>query len=251
MPSVIPLRDRPDLIGAVFAPALQDLWPVFMARDPVANLYFDEPHLAASLDTAFAVLAPDGAVVGRAFAVAFAFGAAAGRADLPDSGWDGVIRWAHEDRARGQAPNALSALEITLLPAWRGKGVPALVLRAMADAARRRGLGHFFAPVRPTGKHREPHTPMAEYAARRTPDGLPADPWLRTHARAGGRIGKVAPASMTVAGTVAEWRAWTGMDFRHSGDWVVPGALVPVHIALDHDHGVYVEPNVWVHHRLP
>jgi hypothetical protein len=25
---------------------------------------------------------------------------------------------------------------------------------------------------------------------------------------------------------------------------------VPVHVSLEHDVAVYVEPNVWVHHRL-
>ena len=91
---------------------------------------------------------------------------------------------------------------------------------------------------------------MAEYAHRTRADGLPADPWLRTHLRAGGRIEKIAPTSMTVAGTIAEWRRWTGLDFPRSGAVVVPRALVPVHVALEHDHAVYVEPNVWVRHGL-
>ena len=36
-----------------------------------------------------------------------------------------------------------------------------------------------------------------------------------------------------------------------SGPVVVPGALVPVHVSPEQDHAVYVEPNVWVHHRVP
>ena len=40
---------------------------------------------------------------------------------------------------------------------------------------------------------------MAEYIARTIPEGLPADPWLRVHARAGGQIVKVAPSGMVVA----------------------------------------------------
>ena len=104
---------------------------------------------------------------------------------------------------------------------------------------------------RPTAKHLEPSTPFAEYVARATPEGLPADPWLCVHARAGGRIVKMAPTSMVVAGGLADWRRWTGMGFAASGPVAVPGALVPVHVSLEQDHAVYVEPNVWVRHTVP
>ena len=30
----------------------------------------------------------------------------------------------------------------------------------------------------------------------------------------------------------------------------VPGALTPVEVNVAHDRAVYVEPNVWVRHRL-
>jgi hypothetical protein len=41
------------------------------------------------------------------------------------------------------------------------------------------------------------------------------------------------------------------MRFPDSGPYVVPGALVPVEIDRDRDQGRYVEPNVWVRHRIP
>ncbi|HEV3399102.1 MAG TPA: GNAT family N-acetyltransferase, partial [Actinomycetes bacterium] len=56
--------------------------------------------------------------------------------------------------------------------------------------------------------------------------------------------------SVVIAGTVAEWEEWTGMRFPDSGPYVVPGALVPVEIDRDADQGRYVEPNVWVRHRV-
>jgi hypothetical protein len=40
---------------------------------------------------------------------------------------------------------------------------------------------------------------------------------------------------------------------KHSlrtADVIVPEALVPVHCDAEHDHAVYVEPNVWVEHAL-
>jgi hypothetical protein len=56
---------------------------------------------------------------------------------------------------------------------------------------------------------------------------------------------------MVVAGSLTQWRAWTGLPFNTDGDVVVPGALVPVHASLAHDHAVYAEPNIWVRHPLP
>jgi hypothetical protein len=91
---------------------------------------------------------------------------------------------------------------------------------------------------------------MTEYVAQVRDDGLPVDPWLRVHVKAGGKIVKVAPRSMVIAGTLAEWREWTGLPFDQTGDVVVPKALVPVHADLAHDHAVYVEPNVWVRDDL-
>jgi hypothetical protein len=49
---------------------------------------------------------------------------------------------------------------------------------------------------------------------------------------------------------VAEWEEWTGMAFPESGDYVVPGALVPVQIDRERDEGRYVEPNVWMRHAV-
>jgi GNAT superfamily N-acetyltransferase len=252
MLELVSLRARPDLRTQVFAEPFMALWPTFVVKDPTADLFFEQPHLDACLDTAFAVVDPanPGEAVGRAFAVPFAFGIP-GREELPDSGWDGVVRWAHEDRVLARTANALSALEITLLPSHRGRGASRVVLDAMRRRAAELSLRHMFAPVRPTMKHLEPFVRMEEYAARTGAGGLPADPWLRVHIRAGGRIEKVAPTSMVIPGTIAEWRRWTGMEFAASGPTVVPGALVPVHVSLEQDHAVYAEPNVWVRHVVP
>lgn len=55
---------------------------------------------------------------------------------------------------------------------------------------------------------------------------------------------------MVVPGTVADWEEWAEMTFPETGTYVVPGALVPIKIDVEQDHGVYVEPNVWMLHRL-
>jgi GNAT superfamily N-acetyltransferase len=251
MLQLLSLAARPDLRPQVFSEPFVAAWPKFMLHDETAELYFAQPNLDACLDTAFAVVDsthPEVAV-GRAFAVPFAFGGP-GREQLPDGGWDAVIRWAHEDRMLGRSGNVLSALEITLLPSHRGQGGSGVVLSAMADHARALGYRELFAPVRPTAKNLEPFTPIGDYAFRTRDDGLPFDPWLRVHVRAGGTIVKVAPASMVIVGTLDDWTQWTGLAFGSSGQHAVPEALVPVHISVEQDHGVYVEPNVWLRHSL-
>jgi GNAT superfamily N-acetyltransferase len=246
---VVTLRERPDLRNATFADDMQlATWPEFMRHDPVADLYFATSALDRYLDFVLVGL-EGGQVVARAFSVPFTF-EIEGRTELPDAGWDAVIRWAHEDHVCGRTPNAVSALEISLLPHMRGAGHSRTMLAAMKANARARGFADLYAPLRPNQKHLQPHVPMAEYVKQTQPDGLPADAWLRTHVRDGGRIVKVAPCSMTIVGTVADWSRWTGMTFTRSGAYAIEGALTPVSISLDHDQGLYVEPNVWVHHPL-
>jgi hypothetical protein len=53
---------------------------------------------------------------------------------------------------------------------------------------------------------------------------------------------------MVVAGTIAEWRTWTGLDFHASGLATVRGALCPIHVSLEQNNAVYVEPNLWLRH---
>ena len=55
---------------------------------------------------------------------------------------------------------------------------------------------------------------------------------------------------MTIPGTLAQWREWTGLAFDVDGSVEVEGGLAPIHVDLANDHAVYVEPNVWVHHDL-
>lgn len=245
---IFTLWERPDLRPLIFGSELDTVWPEFMRHDPVAQLYFAPTMLDWFRDYAFVGVA-GGKVVARAFSVPFAFNID-GRTELPDGGWDEVIRWAHDDWMTDRYPTALSALEISLLPEARGGGNSTAFLDAMKRRARTRGLTQMVAPVRPIQKHLHPSMPMREYVARVDADGLPADPWLRTHARAGAKIVKVAPHSMTIAGTIKDWSRWTGMSFDRSGEVVIPGGLVPLIVSLEHDTAVYVEPNVWVRYAL-
>jgi GNAT superfamily N-acetyltransferase len=251
--AVSTLAERPELRAQLFSAEFGAAVPEFMRHDPAAGLYYADKALDRYLDFALAAVdrdAPD-RVIARGFSVPFAFrDGTAGRNELPLGGWDAVIGWADADWRAGRRATAVSALEIIVLPPYRGRGIAQLMLEAMIANMWARGFGDLYAPLRPSDKHKEPLVPFADYVERTRGDGLPYDGWLRVHVRAGARIVKIAPCSMVIAGTLAEWSGWAGIDFDRSGAIVVPGALSPVHVSAEHDHAVYVEPNLWVHHRV-
>ena len=239
------LAERPEFAPSLFG--MDHTWNEFMLQDPIADLFYP---LATTTYAEYVLVADDEADPGRLVARACMTPYLANGSELPDDGWDGVIRSGWLARERGARPGGISALEITVRRDLQGTGLSSLMLAAMRDRAARLGYGELVAPVRPNGKHLEPHTPMTEYAFRTRSDGLPHDAWLRVHVRAGGKIVKVAPRSMVVAGTLEEWRSWTDLPFDRTGTVEVTGALSPVHCDVEHDHAVYVEPNVWVSHPL-
>ncbi|MGW5121142.1 N-acetyltransferase [Streptomyces noursei] len=240
------LAERPALLPRIYE--IAETWPAFVPHDPVATAFLGR---VAEDFPAHCVVATDGdRVVARGLSVPFD-ATLDGREEMPDRGWDQVLTWAYRDRDRGLpgTPATASALEVTVDTGYLRRGLSARLLGALRNAAGQQGHDVLWAPVRPTAKHREPHVPMADYVRRRRADGLPTDPWLRVHVRAGGTVGRIAAASMTVSGSLEQWRGWTGLPFDRDGRIDVPGALVPVHCDTAHDHAVYVEPNVWVRHR--
>ncbi|MFC9298802.1 N-acetyltransferase [Streptomyces sp. NPDC057011] len=240
------LAQRPELADRLWD--MKDSWPAFAAHDALGWLLY--PRMVAELPE-YVLIATDGdAVVARGFSVPFAQHAPGRDGVLPAQGWDRVLMWAFSDLRRGVRPDTVSAIEISVATGRQGEGLSGRMLAAMRDNARARGFTEVVAPVRPSGKPAEPDTSIHEYAYRTREDGLPYDPWLRVHVRAGGAIDSVAPLSMTITATLAEWRGWTGLPFTTPGPVHVPGALTPVHCDPDQGYAVYVEPNVWVRHPL-
>ena len=143
-------------------------------------------------------------------------------------------------------PDVLSAMVAVVDRGRQGEGLSTHLVEAMRGLAREHGYPALVAPVRPTWKERYPLIPMERYARWTRDDGLPFDPWLRVHAKLGAELLEVCPASMRIEASVAEWKEWTGLVFPDDGDYLVPGALVPVRVEAG--HGVYVEPNVWMRH---
>ncbi len=242
------VAERPDL-----APLLDDFnpWPLFMRQDPIGWLYYADP-VTAYPEYVLLAFDPDhpDRLAAKGYSLPFTWDEDPA-VSLPENGWDGVIVSAALDRLAGRRGNLVSALEITVRPDLQGRGVSGLMLAAMLRNAAALGFASLVAPVRPTAKHLRPDLSIHDYAFARRDDGLPIDPWLRVHVRAGGRIVGVAPRAMTMAGSTARWREWTGLPFDTTGPVAVPGALVPVHCDVENDYAVYCEPGIWVHHRLP
>lgn len=165
--------------------------------------------------------------------------------DLP-RGIDGVFARAFEEKGA----NVLCAVNVTVPPELRGRGLSAKALERMRELAREQGLDRLIAPVMPTWKHRYPITSIERYMRWRRADGLLFDPWMRTHERLGAEILKPEPRSVRVSGTVADWEAWTEMWFPESGEYVIPGGQATLEIDREQDAGRYWEPNVWMAHAV-
>jgi GNAT superfamily N-acetyltransferase len=207
---------------------LGDVWPRFLLNDKLSNRYWG--RLYDDFPEYQFVLEEDGRVIAEGNCV-------------PVKGmplqWRDAIRNAWEDDGE---PDRVSALAIIVAKDQQGRGLSEVMLKHMKEVAG----GLLVAPVRPTLKARYPLTPIDQYAQWRREDGSHIDPWLRVHERVGGRILGTAEAAMVIEGDRQEWEEWTGMAFPASGDYVVPGALVPVR--FEHGRGLYREPCVWVEH---
>src|SRR6266446_3162468 len=107
---VATLAERPELRPQLFSAEFAAAVPEFLRHDPTAALYYERANLDRYLDFVLAAVdreQPD-------------------RDALPEDGWDGVIRWAHADWRAERSPNAVSALEIMVLPPYRARGVSQL-----------------------------------------------------------------------------------------------------------------------------
>jgi hypothetical protein len=146
--------------------------------------------------------------------------------------------------------NALGAMQIAIRAGARGSGLSGTMVGAMRAGAKAAGYRAVIANVRPTWKERYPLIPIQSYARWMREDGLPFDPWMRLHARLGGRIVRASHQALIIRGSVADWEAWTGMAFPESGEYVVPRATQPITIDRERDEGVYHDQNVWMVHDI-
>lgn len=242
--SVSTLAERPDLEEE--ARSLDSgAMPEFMHHDAVVNrlwarLYSEFPQ--------FQIVVCEGdEIVAAGNTIPLFWDAAA----LPETGLDAALESGFRDFEDGPPPEILSALLAVVGKGHQRRGLSRMVLEAMRRVAAKHGLDPLVAPARPTMKSMYPLTPMERYIEwRRGSDGLLLDPWMRVHERLGAKVEKVAPESMKVSGSIAEWEKWAKMRFPESGEYVVEGALCPVEMDIERNLGTYVEPNVWMVHGV-
>jgi Acetyltransferase (GNAT) family len=212
--------------------AIERHWSVLLERFPECQLVIRD--------------LPTGTLVGTANSIPFALGSSnlAARQD----GWDGVLRAGTAPDA--PPPDTLSALSVLIVPAHRRPGAALLALRGMKQIAREHGFRELVAPVRPTLKHSYPLASFDRYVRWQRSDGEAFDPWIRKHMNLGGAVVGPAWQSMRVEASIADWERWTGMSLPESGSYIIPHALVPVEVDRDTDRALYVEPNLWIRHRV-
>ena len=240
-PVVLTSAERPDRSDL---DELHEIWPEYNLHGDVLNrywrrLYDDLPEFQFVLYDE-----DEGVVLAEGHTIPCRWD---GRVERLPKGIDGLLEDAF---ARSSPPTALSALAIEIPPVHRGRRLSGTMIEGMVSIARRHGFRDLIAPLRPSWKERYPLTPIERYAAWTREDGLPFDPWLRTHVRLGGELLRPEPRSLRIAGTVAEWEAWVGMPFPESGAYVFPHGLAPLEVDREADLGTYFEPNVWARHRV-
>jgi hypothetical protein len=242
---IVTAAERPDLVAWVPA-LLRSRWPAFML-DGRPGHNADLTSLVMN-HLSHQVLVVGGAdeLLGAGLSVPLRWDGTVG--GLP-AGWDDVVTTGADLHEHGGTANAACAMSITVNPAASGHGLAAGILHALNAAAGRAGVAALIAPVRPILKEHYPLTPMARYVTWRTEDGRVFDPWLRLHLRLDGIMLGVASHSMTITGSVTEWQDWLGLPLPDSGEYIIPGGLVPLLVDRKADTGMYDEPNVWVVHR--
>jgi len=223
-----------------------DVWPTFMLQNEMASKYWRRLYTTFP-EYQFALCDSEEEVIASGHSIPIDWDGSI--ANLPES-WEAVLEKGFLDNERHLQPNAIALLSIAVAPDHQKKGLSSLVLSAIKSLGANHGLAELIAPVRPTYKSRYPLTSMEDYIKWRNAKGAPYDPWLRVHWRQGAEILKIAPRSLIITGTVAEWEKWTDMIFPESGNYIIPGALQPVAIDREKDIGHYEDPCVWMRTRI-
>ena len=171
-----------------------------------------------------------------------------GDAVLPNEGWDWIVETAFAQD--GSNSNTLGALSISVPEQHRHRGFARDMINAMRALAAMKKLSRVIAPVRPSVKCLHPFVPMEQYIGWQDERGRVFDPWLRSHIAVGGNIVGVCDRSMVVEQPIEFWKPWVRNTLNIDGAVPLAGALAPLNFDLSSGIGCYIEPNVWVTHRV-
>ena len=232
-------RDWPD---EQLEPLFADAFPPFITADPVAAVYIGRVReFFGEFDIMLVDDADRPAATGWGVPIRWT----GELTDLP-SGYTDTTRRAVELHERGEQPDTFVICGGIVSSELARRGVAAELIVALRELT---ALPRVIAPVRPTLKPKYPLTPIETFARWQREDGLPLDPWLRTHVRAGGSIIGTAPHSQVMTASVSDWQNWTGLSLPSTGHYVIPDGLSTLYVDRERDFGTYSEGNVWVRHR--
>ncbi|WP_378175297.1 N-acetyltransferase [Aquimarina sp. SS2-1] len=167
--------------------------------------------------------------------------------ELPDDGWDWLVKKGISDFENGIQPNSLGGLQIVVTKKFQGKGYSQLLIARGKQVKENLGFKNFIIPIRPILKHIYPEMKMEDYMNWKQ-DDIAFDPWIRTHIKSGAQILKVCKNSMNVSGDINFWEDLLKEKIHESGSYRVEGALNFVDIHLKDNYGEYREENIWLHY---
>ncbi|MGL1892854.1 MAG: hypothetical protein OCD02_14575 [Spirochaetaceae bacterium] len=243
---VVSLKERYDLFEKSDELNME-AWDEFMLHDPVADENW-MTFIDAYKDYQLIILDENDEMAASMVSVPIKYDGDI--KDLPDEGWDWAVKKSISDLNDGLIANILVGLQIVVYDKYRGKGLSSIAVKEMAKLGKEKGFKNLVIPVRPSDKHKYPLVDMEQYITFKNDKDLPLDNWLRVHVKAGGNIINVCTHAMEIPGTIKDWSEWTGLKFPISGPYIIKGALNPVLFNVEKDSGIYIEPNVWILHKL-
>ncbi|WP_298538884.1 GNAT family N-acetyltransferase [uncultured Aquimarina sp.] len=167
--------------------------------------------------------------------------------ELPEEGWDWLVKKGISDFESGIQPNSLGGLQIVVTQEFQGQGFSKLLIARAKKVKEDLGHKNFIIPIRPILKYKFPEMKMKNYMSLQE-NGKIMDPWIRTHLESGAKIIKVCEKSMNVIGDIHFWENLLDIKIIKSGTYMVDGALNLIKIDVKNNFGEYKEENIWIYY---
>ncbi|AXT53910.1 hypothetical protein D1818_24985 [Aquimarina sp. BL5] len=165
--------------------------------------------------------------------------------ELPNEGWDWLLKKGINDFENEIEPNSLGGLQIIVAKGYLRKGYSKLLIENGKKVKENLGFKNFIIPIRPILKYKYPEMKMKDYMNLKE-NGEIMDPWIRTHMKSGAEIIKVCENSMNIIGDINFWEGLLKKEINRSGGYRVQEALNLVTINIEDDFGEYREENIWI-----